>query len=49
MLPRSVPRGVLPHHYAVVLGSIKLLLLGDGDGIDVTLQLGDTQEDGGSV
>eukprot|EP00437_Effrenium_voratum_P008461 CAMPEP_0181426608 /NCGR_PEP_ID=MMETSP1110-20121109/15749_1 /TAXON_ID=174948 /ORGANISM="Symbiodinium sp., Strain CCMP421" /LENGTH=1071 /DNA_ID=CAMNT_0023549805 /DNA_START=29 /DNA_END=3244 /DNA_ORIENTATION=+ len=39
----------LPHHYAAVLGSLKLLLLGDGDGIDVILQLGEAPEEGNVV
>lgn len=36
----------LPQHYYVALGSLKLLLLGDGDGIDVALAVGGAPEEG---
>ncbi|CAE7203194.1 ANKRD11 [Symbiodinium natans] len=36
----------LPQHYKVVLGALKLLLLGDGDGIDVALTVGGAPEEG---
>lgn len=39
----------LPHHYAVVLNSLKLLLLGDGDGIDMALGLGSAEEGGNFI
>lgn len=34
-----------PHHKSVVMGALKLLLLGDGDGIDATLSLGGAQDE----
>eukprot|EP00933_Yihiella_yeosuensis_P004679 TRINITY_DN109068_c0_g1_i1.p1 TRINITY_DN109068_c0_g1~~TRINITY_DN109068_c0_g1_i1.p1 ORF type:complete len:402 (-),score=46.51 TRINITY_DN109068_c0_g1_i1:79-1173(-) len=35
-----------PVNYSVLLGAVRLLLLGDGDGIDVVLQLGGAPQEG---